>query len=155
MLVVPSLVRTRSQHGESAMIRRAWQAFILLAGMSVAYLGLLLILGQRFADWFYQGKYTDLGFTLLLAGLLPLTGAAVTILAGVARAYERPREVFWSYLAASGFASTVGIVLLWQFDLIGAFLGLLGASIITSLSLIARLRTQRLAATEPKTDLDS
>lgn len=135
MLLVPAFVTVRRRGGDVAMRRAGWHAFLLLASTSVVYFVFLVVLGPTVADWLYKGQYADLDTLIALAGLLPLAGATVTILAGLTRAMERPRDVFWGYGAAFAFSITGGVALLWRFGVIGAIVGLILSSLLTAGSL--------------------
>jgi hypothetical protein len=52
------------------------------------------------------------------------------------RAIERPDQIFWAYVVSAIVTATVGIAALARWDLLGAAVGQLAASLATTISLV-------------------
>lgn len=136
ILLIPRCVAAFQAEGKKGLNRSLWLAFLFLAAGAVLYWGVLFVCRHTVLLWLYGDRYSAYTDVLLLAGLLPLTEAAVSVLSAALRAVERPDTIFWCHLVALGVALTGGLWLLAVYGVTGAIAGRLAASLAAALVLM-------------------
>jgi O-antigen/teichoic acid export membrane protein len=132
ILLLPTLVRVR---GRPAFRKLSLFALALFVGGSVAYWLALGAFAEPLVHLLYKGRYHDTAELLWVIGLLPISAAVVAVLSTMLRAIERPDQIFWAYVVSAIVTATVGIAALARWDLMGAAVGQLAASLATAISL--------------------
>lgn len=129
MVVLPALVRARSG-GEGALFERVRRVSALFLVCAVAYLVLVLLIGNPAILLLYGGQYDAVGLRLLMVvGLVPFGAGAVTVFATALRAMERPDRVVWGHIVGAMVAVVGGIGFTLTAGLEGALFSLLLASV--------------------------
>lgn len=136
ILLVPRCVAALQTEGRAGLDRLVRLAFILLATGAALYWGILLVSRHTLLLWFYGGHYGAYAELLLLAGFLPLSEAAISVLSAALRALERPDVIFWCHLVGLGVALTGGLWLLAVHGVAGAVIGRLAASLAAAMALM-------------------
>jgi O-antigen/teichoic acid export membrane protein len=93
--------------------------------------------GKMLVHLLYHGKFDDVAPLLMTFSLLPLLTGIGNTISDAIRAAEKPRYVFFAYVASGATTFLVGIPLVIHFGLRGAVYGLLlsGTSYTGALSL--------------------
>jgi len=136
IMLLPRGVETLQREGKAGLDRFLRLALILLAVGAALYWGVLLVCRYALLLWLYGGRYEAYADLLLLAGLLPLSEAAISVLSTELRAIERPDVVFWCRLVSLGVALTGGLWLLAVHGVAGAVIGRLAASLAAAMALM-------------------
>lgn len=104
------------------MRRVALQA---LAGLLV-YSAVIVWLGDRIVAAFYGASSYEFSQALfVILALLPIGYLGPALCCAGLRALERPRRIFHAAVIALVVAGSIGVILTWQYGLIGALLGTL------------------------------
>jgi len=133
ILLLPTLVRVR---GRPAFRKLSLFALALFVGGAVAYWLALGAFAEPLVNVLYKGRYHDTAELLWVIGLLPISAAIIAVLSTMLRAIERPDQIFWAYVVSAIVTATVGIAALARWDLLGAAVGQLAASLATTISLV-------------------
>jgi O-antigen/teichoic acid export membrane protein len=136
ILLLPRCVEALKAEGRGGLERCLRWIFLLLATAAVLYWGALLVCRQTLLLWLYGSRYGAYAELLLVAGFLPLSEAAISVLGIALRAIERPDVVFWCHLVGLGVTLTVGLWLLAAHGVAGAVIGRLAASLAAALALL-------------------
>jgi O-antigen/teichoic acid export membrane protein len=144
-VLIPTLVRRRQRLGIPGMVRtlRILLGVMILA--AAAYLAVFWWLRPMLFEFLYEGKYRGYsGLPALLIGLLTVITGAAIVLGSALRAIECPKSIFWSYATAGTTALILGLPLAINFGVIGAAVGMLASSTMTTvgLALLLYRRTQ-------------
>jgi O-antigen/teichoic acid export membrane protein len=132
-LLVPRMVRTNAQGGLSSCTKKALISFSFL---SIVYLGFIIIAGDSFMKWIYNGKYTQDKLLLLWLGLIPLLGAIIVVLSSAFKATENITLLTKLYLCSTIFCFTAGIAFVLLYCIQGAVISMLFSYIILSIIFI-------------------
>lgn len=125
------------KHAGTAGLRRCLRQAWLVLGLGAALYWVGLLVGRRpMLQWLYAGRYDAYADLLLLLGALPLGEAALTIVGLELRLRERPELVCWGHGLALAFTLTAGLWLLAQYGVVGAVLGRLLATLVTTGALL-------------------
>jgi O-antigen/teichoic acid export membrane protein len=103
-----------------------WKRFelIVLAGSSLFAIG-VRVFGKQVMHVLYAGKFDGLEPMLFTLALLPLFMATGNTIAVALNAAEKPKLVFYGFLASGAATFTVGIPMIIRFGLSGAVYGML------------------------------
>jgi O-antigen/teichoic acid export membrane protein len=83
-------------------------------------------------NFLYAGRYGTASLWAVLAiGILPITTGFAALLGAALRALERPRSIFWSYLASVSVALSMGIPITLRYGIGGAVLSLVFGDLAT------------------------
>jgi O-antigen/teichoic acid export membrane protein len=137
ILLIPMLVRARDAEASGQTVdnrdtfrRLTYGALALFVLGVAAYWLILTVFHRPLIHWLYGGRYEESGRLLWVLGLSLLAGAAVDVFGAALRALERPDRVFWSNLASTALALSVGLTLLATLGVMGAAIGLFLSSAI-------------------------
>ncbi|HVP18667.1 MAG TPA: hypothetical protein VMU36_06690 [Spirochaetia bacterium] len=131
LLLVPLLSRNRAEGRKRLTRTMAVFLALFLAGAGVYYLGLIFFRGD-IVRILYGGRYGEIVPLVPLVGLLAFTAGITAVFGAALRAFERPDEVFWSYVVSSAVAFGAGIILARTLAAAGALWGLLLSSTATA-----------------------
>jgi len=103
-----------------------WRKYALgISGLTVCFAFFVRIFGRSVMHFLYAGKFDSLTPLLSTLAFLPIVmGIGYTITAALQSA-EKPKLVFWGYLAGGVATFTLGIPLVVHFGLSGAVYGML------------------------------
>lgn len=135
-LLIPQFTRLFKDHGPEGLHRLGRFAMIMFAAEAVVYWGLLVTFRHQLMTWLYGGQYGEYGDLLILLGVLPLFDGAVAVFGGALRARQRPKQVFWCYVASGCVALTFGLWLLATRGVVGAVVGQLASSATKAVAMI-------------------
>jgi O-antigen/teichoic acid export membrane protein len=134
VLLLPLLVRHRSEGGSRKMARTMRRFFVLFLSGAALYGLLLWVFRFQVLEVFYGGKYNQYAFLpFLLAGLLPLAACVSLPFEMGLRALERPDLIFKSYAAATVISLLCGVPLSAAFGSSGALAGMIVFGLATGL----------------------
>jgi len=121
---------------------RRYAAAIL--GIMILFALFLDIFGKALVHLLYRGKFDDVASLLLIFSFLPLLMGIGNTISDAIRAAEKPRYVFFAYLASGATTFLAGIPLVIHFGLRGAVYGLLlsGTAYTSALSLAFALHVR-------------
>jgi O-antigen/teichoic acid export membrane protein len=133
ILLVPVFVRVRNASGPSAMkrtMKRSVAVFLIGCG---CYLGALIGFRSQIFHVLYADKYAAYkSWPLLLVGLIPMAQSITNVMGAALRALERPKLLFWSFLAGGITAIVFGIPLALVQGLCGALIGVASSIALTA-----------------------
>ena len=134
VLLLPLLVRHRSEGGSLKMVRTMRRFSVLFLSGAALYGLLLWVFRFQVLQFLYAGKYTQYAsWPLLLVALLPLVACAGLPFESALRALERPDLIFKSYATATVVSLLCGVPLAWGFGTSGALAGMIVFGLVTSL----------------------
>jgi O-antigen/teichoic acid export membrane protein len=84
----------------------------------------------------YAGKFDNLAPLLYLVALLPLLMGIGNTINDTLKAAERPKLVFYAYLASGAATFLVGVPLVIRYGLLGAVMGVLSSAAAYTCALI-------------------
>jgi O-antigen/teichoic acid export membrane protein len=120
-LLIPVLVQQRKRDGLRRMKRTVLHLVMIFAPMSLLYLSVVVVFRGPILHVLYAGKYNDVSaWTVVFIGCLPILTGISWLVGAALRALERPRLIFWSYLASAVTALAVGIPITMQYGVPGA-----------------------------------
>ena len=122
VLMVPMLVKARERAGFGRLVL-GLIALITLG--TCVYWALLSWWGPDLMRWLYAGQFGEYTGFLWLVGALPVLSGVEALLGAALRALERPNEIFWAHVVATGAALTVGLWLIAVYGIWGALIGFL------------------------------
>ena len=136
ILLLPQFAKVFKVKGKTALHR--FSRFVLIPFLigSMLYWVCLCLFRHQVMAWLYSGGYAEYVDLLILAGGLPLSVSAVTVLANVLRAIEQPNQVFWCYVVSSLVTITLGLWLLATKGVAGAVAGLIASSVATAITML-------------------
>ncbi|MBI3610279.1 MAG: hypothetical protein HY204_06210 [Nitrospirae bacterium] len=121
LLLIPILVRQRERNGLPKVKRTVQQLIALFLPAGVLYLALLVALRVPILHFLYAGRYNNVSaWAVVWIGTLPITGGIANMLGAALRSLERPRLIFWSYLASAIVAVSAGIPITLHYGVSGA-----------------------------------
>ena len=122
VLLVSVLVRERSGPNFLKLLGRITGVVVL---GTLVYWILLGGFGFEIIDWLYNGRHSEYDYLLWLVGALPVGSGIMAMLCAALRALERPNLIFSAHLAATAIALSVGVILIFEFGIVGALVSLL------------------------------
>jgi O-antigen/teichoic acid export membrane protein len=134
-----------------------WRRYaVAILGIMFLFALFLDIFGKALVHLLYRGKFDDVAPLLVTFSLLPLLMGIGNTISDAMRAAEKPRYVFYAYLASGATTFLAGIPLVIHFGLRGAVYGLLlsGTAYTGALSLAFALQVhgQTRPAVDPNLD---
>ena len=134
-----------------------WRRYLAaILGIMILFALFLDIFGKALVHLLYRGKFDDVASLLLIFSLLPLLMGIGNTISDAMRAAEKPRYVFFAFLASGATTFLAGIPLVIHFGLRGAVYGLLlsGTAYTSALSLafVFHVREQTRAIMGPGLD---
>ena len=145
LLLLPALVRARLSGQLRSSATLAGGLFLALSAM---YAPLILFFGSWLAELLFGPQYRIDGATLWLLAAIPLVAAVSGVSGAVLRALERPDQVLWSYVVATGVTCLFGLPLVYRYGVDGALASMLLSAATTAI--ITTHRSRRLAAAPRK-----
>jgi O-antigen/teichoic acid export membrane protein len=124
-LVLPLMASLYATHG-AGELQVAWRRYALaFAGLTTCFAFSVRFLGPVAMHFLYAGKFDSLTPLLSTLAFLPIVmGVGYTITAALQSA-EKPKLVFWGYLAGGAATFVFGTPLVIHFGLRGAVYGML------------------------------
>ena len=122
LLLLPALVRARLSGQLRSSATLAGGLFLALSAM---YAPLILFFGSWLAELLFGPQYRIDGATLWLLAAIPLVAAVSGVSGAVLRALERPDQVLWSYVVATGVTCLFGLPLVYRYGVDGALASML------------------------------
>jgi O-antigen/teichoic acid export membrane protein len=124
-LVLPAMAAHYAMKGMDALLS-LWRRFALAVLAAGGFFALAIrILGKQVLHVLYAGKFDGLEPMLFTLALLPLFMATGNTIAVALNAAEKPKLVFYGFLASGAATFTVGIPMIIRFGLSGAVYGML------------------------------
>jgi len=136
-VMLPALVRARKA---GTLRRTALAAWALYSVLALGYGLVLLPFVETLTAFAYGDNFQGLTPITMVLALLPLTAAATSVFGGALRALERPRAIFWAYLASAIVSISGGLALVLLFGAVGAAISMVLASIVTAAVALVLLR---------------
>jgi len=130
LLLLPLLARKRES--KTGFRRVMLFSVVVLAGLALAYWGVLALIGGQLMGWLYGQKYAVYAHYLPWLGVLPVLAAVVAVFQGALRANENPRAVATVYGVTATVTLAVGTLLVANLHLSGAVCGFLLSSTVTA-----------------------
>ncbi|MBI3609170.1 MAG: hypothetical protein HY204_00505 [Nitrospirae bacterium] len=137
LLLIPILVRQRERNGLPKVKRTVQQLIALFLPAGVLYLALLVALRVPILHFLYADRYNNVSaWAVVWIGTLPITGGIACMLGAALRSLERPRLIFWSYLASAIVAVSAGIPITLHYGVSGAAFAM-GLSDLPTIAILA------------------
>jgi O-antigen/teichoic acid export membrane protein len=136
-LMLPALT-ARYAAGNFAAFMSLWKRYTgAMALITLLFAVLVRLLGSMAMHVLYAGKFDGLAPLLFLLALVPVSMGVAGTLSDAIRAAERPRLVFFAYVASALATFVAGVPLVIHFGLRGAVYGmaLSGATFAGALAL--------------------
>lgn len=130
LVLLPEMARHFRQPDKTTFQRLVGLPLGIFVLGSVAYWLFLTLFRQPIIHHLYNGRYDDHADLLIIAGLLPISAAANSILSTAIRALEYPSIIFWSSLIATIVTFVIGIFLTAIGGVAGALWGYVIASVV-------------------------
>lgn len=144
---VPWLSKQRNIQGSDYPLRALPKILFLFLGIGIGFLLPLVLLGPSLVHFIYDNDfYTKYTWVLHYVGIAILLQILVYAIATVARAIEYPSAIFGEELAGACFVLTIGILLIWKWELNGAVISLVGSA-FSQLLVMAWLIRHKLRST--------
>lgn len=123
-ILVPSFVRLYEGQGKAALTRRLWKLTWIFFAMTGAYTIVLVVFGQWIVHLAYDGRYdTAVDFwLLLLMGTTTISNGFQTMLDSALRSIGGVRYIFLARIPQAILMLTLGIYLITQFGILGAYI---------------------------------
>ena len=134
-LLVPMLVKSQDD-GEDRFKRVVQGMLTLFVVIGIGYWIVVSLFDQPLVELLYGGKFVEEADLLIILGLLPLANGIGAVLSAASRAIERPDFIFWSNLAATVAALTLGLALTYTFGLTGAASSLVLTETVAAIVLV-------------------
>lgn len=136
-LIVPALAAHYATHRIKSFLS-LWRRFTLATIIGTGLFALAVrITGRSVVHLLYGGKYDDLVPYFFALGFLPLIMWIGTTMAQAFFGAEKPKFVFWAYVASGAATICLGIPLVTHFGLWGAVYGMLLSSAAYTIVLAA------------------
>lgn len=136
LLILPRMALIFQQHAMDGLIPFTRQMARAMLGTAVGFAVLIWIIGTPVLHLMYAGKYTDSVHLLYILGLTPIALGLGHVFNDALKAMERPRWVFYAYVAGGGVTLFAGVPLVLNFGLVGAVWGIVASSLAYGLMLI-------------------
>ena len=126
-LVLPALC-ARYAAGNIAGLRLAWKWYaIAITAATFAFVLFICAVAKPLTHMLYGGRYDDAAPLLTRLALLPLIMGVGHTMNAALKAAERPRMVFWAYVASGTVTFAAGVPLVARFGVRGAVDGMLAS----------------------------
>jgi O-antigen/teichoic acid export membrane protein len=147
VLLLPALASVATER--SRFYRTVAGGLGALVAGSLVYWARLTTFRVPVLDSLYDGVYTDSAALVPVLALVPLAAAGSGVFASALRAFERPQQVVWVYVASAAVTVTVGVALTAGWGAIGAAAGFLRSPAVTMLGcgVLLALHRRRRATT--------
>lgn len=123
-VLIPRFVRTFTQHGKADLNRRVRSVVILVLFGSFVYAAGVLVFGQMFIHYAYDGQFDDAvtpPLLLTMAITLPLN-FVVFVLHAALRAMNLVKLSFQAEILPTLFSLTIGVVIVINYGVWGAYI---------------------------------
>ncbi len=111
-----------------------WSRYLLaiFTMLSLLYWSMLYVFGDFLMQALYGPQFLRDNKSLLILGLLPLLTGIIAVLGSSIRANDKPQQIFYSYLPASLFSSTIGVWLMIRWELIGTSIAIVASYLVVT-----------------------
>jgi O-antigen/teichoic acid export membrane protein len=140
LLLIPLLVRQRERGGLHRMKRTVVQLVAILVPSAILYLLLIAAFHAQILRVLYAGRYSNASVWAIIAiGILPITNGVGGLIGAALRALERPRLIFFGYIAQTIVALFCGIPICLRYGVSGAAFSLVLGDVATIIVLATYL----------------
>jgi len=111
-----------------------WSRYLLASFtmISLLYWFMLFVFGDFLMQALYGPHFLRDNKSLLILGLLPLLTGVIAVLGSSIRANDKPHQIFWSYLSASFFSTTIGVWMMIRWELIGTSIAIVTSYLVVT-----------------------
>jgi O-antigen/teichoic acid export membrane protein len=134
-LVLPALSTRYQQHSRSHFFVLLRRYVVVVLAVAVLFPLAARALGRLGMHVLYAGRFDDCVPLLYVLAFLPIFTAVSTGMASALNAAEKPKFVFFAYLASGATTFIAGIPLILRFGLRGAVYGMLLSGAVFSIAL--------------------
>lgn len=127
-LVLPALAAHYAARRMGKFLATSARLGILTVGVTVLFALAVRMAGKLVLHMLYAGKFDSLEPLLYLLALLPLLMGIGNTINDALKAAEKPKLVFYAYLASGAATFVVGVPLVIRYGLLGAVMGLLSSA---------------------------
>jgi O-antigen/teichoic acid export membrane protein len=135
-LVLPALAAHYASGKMGKFFSLGWRFGVAATGISALFAVTVRLAGKSVLHVLYAGRFDSLAGPLYLLALLPLAMAIGNTINDALKAAERPKLIFYAYLASGAATVCAGIPLVMRYGVRGAVLGVLVSAAAYTTALI-------------------
>jgi O-antigen/teichoic acid export membrane protein len=135
-LVLPALATHYAAKRMGKFMTLGWHIGLVTVGITALFAIAVRLVGRPVMHVLYAGKFDNLAPLLYLVALLPLLMGIGNTINDTLKAAERPKLVFYAYLASGAATFLVGVPLVIRYGLLGAVMGVLSSAAAYTCALI-------------------
>lgn len=132
-IILPYFVRSYQSGGRSSLNQRLRTVLVLYTAITIIFSIAIIVAGGSVIHFIYDGKFDQYVSPLyvILIALVPVLGAFNASINAALLAIGGVKQSFFARIIPTVLALTVGIWLLWQFNLVGAAISTLFLELAT------------------------
>jgi len=135
-LVLPAMAAHYASGKMGKFFSLGWRFGMAATGISALFAVVVRVAGKPVMRVLYAGRFDSLAGPLYLLALLPLMMAVGNTINDALKAAERPKLIFYAYLASGAATVAAGIPLVIRYGVLGAVLGVLASAAAYTAALI-------------------
>jgi len=125
LLILPAMSSRYSIEGKTGLLR-VWRRYCIACLLvTCVFAGFLKVFAARLMHVLYAGKFDDVVPLVGILALLPIVMGVGNTMNAALKAMERPKAVFYGYLASGASTVLIGLPLIVRLGLRGAVYGML------------------------------
>lgn len=135
-LVLPALASHYAAKRMGTFLALSARLGVVTVGITAVFALMVRLVGRRLMHLLYAGRFDGVAPLLYLLALLPLLMGIGNTINDALKAAEKPKLVFYAYLASGAATFVIGVPLVIRYGLLGAVMGVLSSAAAYTCALV-------------------